>query len=78
VLENRRLHARGGGLYFCGLKSSVWQFLAEGRYVRAIGAAAFFDHKSQAIASIFKKLDHSICQRCSLRVFRECATTEQV
>jgi SulP family sulfate permease len=78
VLENRRLHARGGGLYFCGLKSSVWQFLAEGRYVRAIGAAAFFDHKSQAIESIFGNLDHRICQRCSLRIFRECATIDQV
>jgi len=76
VLENRRLRARGGGLYFCGLKSSVWQFIAEGRYVRTIGADAFFDHKSQAIAAIFRKLDKGICQRCSLRIFRECASIE--
>ena len=78
VLENRRLRARGGGLYFCGLKSSVWQFIAEGRYVRAIGPDAFFDHKSHAIAAIFKKLDESICERCSRRVFRECAPVLQV
>jgi len=77
VLENQRLHAHGGGLYFCGLKSSVWQFIAEGGYVRAIGADAFFDHKSHAIAAIFRKLDKGICQRCSLRVFRECATVDQ-
>ncbi len=78
VLENRRLRARGGGLYFCGLKSSVWQFIAEGRYVRAIGSAAFFDHKSHAIAAIYAKLDESICERCSRRVFRECAPVHQV
>jgi SulP family sulfate permease len=78
VLENQRLRARGGGLYLCGLKSSVWQFIAEGRYVRAIGPAAFFDHKSHAIAAIFAKLDESICERCSRRVFRECASVLQV
>ena len=77
VLENRRLHAHGGGLYFCGIKSTVWQFVAEGRYVRAIGAGAFFNHKSQAIAAIFKKLDNTICRQCSLRIFRECATVDE-
>jgi len=78
VQENRRLQARGGGLYFCGLKSKVWQFIAEGRYVRAIGAAAFFDHKSQAIAAIFRKLDKDTCRKCSRRIFTECATVEEV
>ena len=78
VLENRRLRARGGGLYLCGLKSAVWQFIAEGRYVRAMGPDAFFDHKSHAIAAIFKKLDESICERCSRRIFRECAPVHQV
>jgi len=77
VHENRRLKARGGGLYFCGIKSSVWQFLAEGRYVRAIGAASFFDHKHQAIKSIFRKLDKTICLRCGQNLFRECASIER-
>ena len=78
ALENRRLRARGGGLYLCGLKSAVWQFIAEGRYVRAMGPDAFFDHKSHAIAAIYKKLDESICERCSRRIFRECAPVHQV
>jgi len=77
VLENRRLQARGGGLYFCGLKASVWQFIAEGKYLRVIGADAFFDHKSQAIAAIFGKVDKGTCQRCTLRIFRECASVDQ-
>ncbi len=77
ALENRRLHARGGGLYFCGLKSTVWQFIAEGRYVRAIGADAFFNHKSQAIAAIFRKLNKDICRQCTRRIFSECATVDE-
>ena len=77
VQENSRLQARGGALYFCGLNSAMWQFLAEGRYVRAIGAARFFNHKSQAIAAVFRMLDKGACQRCSLRIFHECATVER-
>jgi SulP family sulfate permease len=77
VQENQRLQARGGGLYFCSLNSSMWQFLAEGRYVRAIGAAKFFNHKSQAIAAAFRKMDKDICQGCGLRIFHECAAVER-
>jgi SulP family sulfate permease len=77
VQESQRLQARGGGLYFCGIKSALWQFLAEGRYVRTIGAARFFNHKSQAITAIFRMLDKALCQRCSLRIFHECATVER-
>lgn len=73
VHENRRLNARGGALYFCGIKSTLWQFLAEGRYVRAIGADSFFNHKSQAISAIFRKLDPAVCRHCGRRVFHECA-----
>ena len=72
--ENLRLKARGGGLYLCGLKSSVWQFLAERRYVRTIGADAFYNHKSQAIAAIFRKLDRGVCGNCRRRIFLECAS----
>jgi SulP family sulfate permease len=74
--ENLRLKARGGGLYLCGLKSSVWQFLAERRYVKTIGAEAFYNHKSQAIAAIFKKLDRGVCANCRRRIFLECASLQ--
>jgi len=76
VHENQRLHMKGGGLYFCGLKSTVWQFIAEGKYIKAIGPHAFFDHKSHAIATIFRKLDKDVCASCRMRVFRECASIE--
>ncbi|MGD8618203.1 MAG: STAS domain-containing protein, partial [Gammaproteobacteria bacterium] len=77
VQENRRLKARGGGLYFCGIKSSLWQFLAEGKYVRTIGANRFFHHKGEAISVITKKLDKDICRSCGLRIFHECAEVER-
>jgi SulP family sulfate permease len=77
VQENRRLHARGGGLYFCGIKSTLWQFLAEGKYVRAIGADRFFDHKQHAIKAIAGKLDKDICRGCGLRIFHECAAVDR-
>ena len=77
VQENRRLKDRGGGLYFCGIKSSLWQFLAEGKYVRTIGANRFFHHKGEAISVITKKLDKDICRSCGLRIFHECAEVER-
>ncbi|HYQ73423.1 MAG TPA: sodium-independent anion transporter, partial [Gammaproteobacteria bacterium] len=77
VQENRRLQARGGGLYFCGIKSTVWQFLAEGRYVRIIGAERFFHHKAEAISLITQKLDNATCRACGLRIFHECAAVER-
>ncbi len=78
VQENLRLRARGGGLYFTGLKSEVWEFLAEGKFIRAIGPNAFFDHKSNAVSSIFRKLNNKQCRECHLRIFRECRTLDPV
>jgi SulP family sulfate permease len=77
VNENRRLQSRGGGLYFCGIKSTTWQFLAEGRYVRTIGANRFFHHKGEAITAITKKLDKDVCRGCGLRIFHECAAVDR-
>jgi SulP family sulfate permease len=77
VQENQRLRARGGGLYFCGLNSALWQFLAEGRYVRAIGADVFFNHKSQAIAAAFRRMNKDVCRDCGLHIFNECAAVER-
>jgi SulP family sulfate permease len=78
VQESRRLRSRGGGLYLCSLKSSVWQFLAEGEFVKEIGAHAFFDHKSTAVATVFRRLDKHSCRACTARIFRECASVEQL
>jgi len=37
-----------------------------------IGAENIFPGKASAIANIFQRLDHSICERCPARIFLEC------
>jgi SulP family sulfate permease len=72
VQEANRLRAKGGGLYFYGLKPTILTFLAEGKFIRQLGANAFFDSKSEAISAIFRRLDPKVCETCSVRIFKEC------
>jgi SulP family sulfate permease len=70
--EAKSLQEQGGNLYFCGMKGKVWQFMAQGGFIREIGAAQFFEGKPEAITSIYKRLDKSRCETCVTRIFREC------
>lgn len=76
VHEAHSLQEKGGNLYFCGMKSKVWQFMAQGGFIREIGASQFFENKPKAIASIYKQLDKSRCENCVTRIFRECLEPE--
>lgn len=72
INENNQLKSRGGGLYFAGLKPSVYDFAAKSFFVRRIGPDRFFDSKEDAISSIYKRLDRDICAKCPSLLFTEC------
>jgi SulP family sulfate permease len=72
VNENSRLQKQGGGLYFVGLKASVYESTAKSYFIKQIGNNHFFDSKDQAISSIYKDLDKTICSSCNIEIFKEC------
>ncbi len=72
VSENNQLKKMNGGIYFVGLKSSVYEFAAKTCFIKEIGTNHFFDRKSEAIHQIYKKLDKDICKECQSLIFREC------
>ncbi len=72
VLENQKLKRLGGGLYFVGLKASVYEFAARTSFIKKIGGHHFFDSKSEAIRRIYYRLDKSICSTCHAQIYDEC------
>ncbi len=72
ITENNRLTQLNGGLYFVGLKASVYEFAAKSSFIKHIGNDHFFDSKTQAISSIKKRLDQDVCMTCRALVFEEC------
>jgi SulP family sulfate permease len=72
VSENNRLKQEGGGIYFVGIKSSVYEFIARACFISKIGNDHFFDSKKLALRSIYKRLDQEICTGCDARIFVEC------
>lgn len=72
VSENNRLLKLNGGLYFVGLKPSVYESSAKSHFIKQIGNNHFFDAKSWAIRHIYKRLDKNTCANCSAKVFSEC------
>ncbi len=72
IAENNSLKQHGGGLYFVGLKSNVYEFAARSGFIKHIGNTHFFDTKPAAISHIYKKLDKDICAKCNALIFKEC------
>ncbi len=70
--EAERRRNEGGGLYFISVKDTVQEQLAESGALKTIGGANLFDSKTEAIATLFKRLDPEVCKTCKARIFREC------
>ena len=62
----------GGRLYFYSLRTPVRVMLERADQLDIIGRHNIFVSKDEAISKIFERLDHSICARCTARIFLEC------
>ncbi|BAU46728.1 sulfate permease [Sulfurifustis variabilis] len=74
VQEAKRREAQGGGLYLAKVKDEACHILKRGGYADTFGREHIYATKGDAIESIFKKLDRSICERCDRRIFLECGS----
>ncbi len=76
VQEAKRRRNLGGGLYLSKVKEEACRILKRGGFVDHLGDEHIFVTKVDAIQSIFKRLDRSICERCDKRIFLECQQVE--
>lgn len=74
--EAQRRRAQGGGLCFIRIKDTVQEQLAESGALKTIGGANLFDTKTEAIETIYRRLDPDVCKTCRARIFRECQRGE--
>jgi SulP family sulfate permease len=69
--ERRKL---GGALYLHRVKEQPYRTLERGGFLEVIGRENLYETKGEAIATIFNRLDRSICLECDKRIFLECQT----
>ena len=74
--EALRRRALGGGLYFIRVKDTVQEQLAESGALKTIGGINLFDTKTEAIETIYSRLDPGVCKTCRARIFRECQRSD--
>ncbi len=72
VQEAERRRRLGGGLYFAKAKGDTRRTLERGGYLQRFGEENVFRSKTEAIKSIFERLDRARCEQCTARIFREC------
>ena len=78
VSQAHRYRAIGGGLYFCGVKPGVEQFLNESGFAEEFGSENLFHKKSDAIAEITRRINHARCSTCRARIFSECSALASI
>jgi SulP family sulfate permease len=76
--EAQRRRAENGGFYLINVKAGLWDSLEECHVLDKINANNVFQNKSSALRGIFQKLDKSICETCSARIFNECQSVKYI
>ena len=64
--------AEAGDLYFHRPRPPVLQLWQHIGFTQELGSDHIFPTKRIAIATIFERLDRSVCARCTVRAFEEC------
>jgi SulP family sulfate permease len=72
--ELAKRRAAGGDLYFHRPRPPVLELWQRVNFTSVLGTDHIFATKRIAIATIFDRLDRSICASCTVRVFEECKT----
>ena len=72
VHEGDRFRGAKGGLYLCGLKPGVVEFLKETGFDKEFGKENIYFKKSEAIDGIINRINHGVCEHCKARIFNEC------
>jgi SulP family sulfate permease len=70
--EAQRRRATGGALYLFNLKEEPMEMLRRSGAYEAIGVDNFFAMGDDAMATLKSRLNQSICNRCTARVFSPC------
>jgi len=73
VAATKRFRERGGDIYLIRIKDQTRELLQRGGYIEEIGEKNIFWSKTDALRSIYRRLDYDVCRTCALRVYVECA-----
>ncbi|VBB69789.1 Sulfate permease [invertebrate metagenome] len=68
----RDYRTRGGSLSLLHVKEGVRAQLEKGGWIAEIGADNFFASKTEALRTIYRRLDYDRCKGCGKKVFVEC------
>lgn len=71
--ERARRAELGGALYFHRPRPQVLDLWRRSGFLQRLGEDHIFPDKRSAIATIVPRLDPQVCERCTKRVFEECA-----
>lgn len=70
--EARKFQTRGGGLYLIRVKEGVLATLRRSACIENVGEGNIFQSKTEALRSVYNRLDHGRCLSCDRHVFVEC------